>query len=497
MLFSDPKFLFVFLPAAWTIFHLLRTARGGREAIWLLIAASCVFYGWWSIYFLSLILAQIVINFFFARHLHKRQSRTVLWTGIAFNLILIGYFKYKNFFIGNLGDVIGLDWSRHLSALIIPLGISFHTFQQIALLVDVADEEADAPSLKHYLMFVLFFPQMIAGPIVLHREMAHQIVDTEKGGNQGLAWTGPGLVLLIFGLFKKVVIADSLAPVVDATFSWPGMHLQFAEAWFGIVAYALQLYFDFSGYSDMAVGLAAMFGFRLPFNFNVPFRSTSMIEYWKRWHITMTRFFTMYVYVPTSLGLTRTAMAGRYRHWPMFAMATVVPTLAAFLASGLWHGAGWTFIVFGLVNAIGLIVNHLWRELKILRLWSGVAWLFTAVTILVTLVYFRSASLEQAHYFLGRMFLPSQIVLPDWAWKIGQRLNVPVMPYEVFTRGSFTVRQMLLVLIAAPLSVLLPNPVIKPLEIKPSFKIAFACAAMLWLTMGLINEPRTFLYFQF
>jgi alginate O-acetyltransferase complex protein AlgI len=494
MLFTDPVFIFAFLPASLVLFHLIRRYGGGRAAIWLLLVASMAFYAYWSLKYLALLIGQILLNYLFAKQLSKSQSRALLWVGIGANLLLLGYFKYRNFFLENIGYLTGVNF--HLAALFVPLGISFHTFQQITYLADVADGEEDVPPLPQYMLFVLFFPQLIAGPIVLHREMGRQLSSLAKDKLLNAGMFGNGFAIFCFGLFKKVCLADNLANFVDITFQWP-LHLQFIEAWFAAIGYALQLFFDFSGYSDMAVGLGLMFGFLLPFNFNTPFAATSMIEYWKRWHITMTRFFTMYCYSPLALASHRAVDDRNIGGVRAFILCIAGPTLLTFLASGLWHGAGWTFIVFGLVNGIGLLINHAWRELKLPKLPKLLGWFFTAITILITLVYFRSGSLAQADAILKAMFFPSGIALPLWADGVASHVHLPVTFFEVFQAANFTAHYVCLLLLFAPLAVLLPNPAMKPNWIQPSFRTAFAVAGMLWLTMGWLGEPRTFLYFQF
>jgi alginate O-acetyltransferase complex protein AlgI len=222
-----------------------------------------------------------------------------------------------------------------------------------------------------------------------------------------------------------------------------------------------------------------------------------MTEYWKRWHITMTRFFTMYCYTPVSLAAHRVIADRDIRGVPAFLLGIAWPTLVAFLASGLWHGAGWTFIVFGLVNAIGLMINHAWREAKMPRLPKLLGWSLTMITILVTLVYFRSESMAQAHSILRAMFLPDRLALPLWADGLAARLGLSATFFEVFQAANFTAHFAFLLLLLAPLSILLPNPAMQPFKVTPSFRTAFALAAMVWLTLGWLGEPRTFLYFQF
>jgi alginate O-acetyltransferase complex protein AlgI len=326
--------------------------------------------------------------------------------------------------------------------------------------------------------------------------MGQQLAGAAEGKMRRDFPFGPGFALFCFGLFKKVCLADNLANFVDTTFQWP-MHLQFIEAWCGAVGYALQLYFDFSGYSEMAIGLGLMFGFLLPVNFNIPFAATSMIEYWKRWHITMTRFFRMYCYTPIAMAAHSMTTKRKIGGVSAFLLCTGTPTIVAFLASGLWHGAGWTFIVFGLVNGVALLVNHGWRAAKMPALPGLLGWLLTIVASLVSLVYFRSESLTQAHAILKAMFLPGAIALPLWAGAVASRLGLPVRFFDVFEAANFTARYLILLALFAPLAVLLPNPALNPMKIQPSARTALVVAAMIWLTAGWLGEQRTFLYFQF
>ena len=265
MVFSDPVFILGFLPITLLVFHAVRLAGNGTAAVATLIAASMAFYAYWSVPFLFLLLGQIAVNYVLALGIQREtHARKLFLLAVIFNLCLLGYFKYRNFFLENLGDLIGVHFV--LSHLVVPLAISFHTFQQIALLADVKDGDAEVPPLLNYVFFVLFFPQLIAGPIVLHREMGKQVTATREGRGLGFAMLAPGLFLFLLGLFKKICLADNISFFADLAFD-PSMALTTAEAWAGSIAYALQLYFDFSGYSDMAVGLGLMFGFRLPYNF--------------------------------------------------------------------------------------------------------------------------------------------------------------------------------------------------------------------------------------
>ncbi|MDX6502309.1 MAG: alginate O-acetyltransferase complex protein AlgI [Blastocatellia bacterium] len=497
MVFSDPVFIVGFLPAALIIFHLLRVAANGTAATASLVGLSMVFYAYWSVPFLFLLLGQIGMNYLLALGIEQRRSRGLFWLAVLFNLCLLGYFKYRNFFLENFEAVSGLHFQ--LSHLVVPLAISFHTFQQIALLADVKDDEVKVPPLLNYVFFVIFFPQLIAGPIVLHREMGKQVALTRDGNGLGLSMFAPGLFLFAFGLFKKICLADNIATFADMAFT-PHQLLSMPEAWAGAISYALQLYFDFSGYSDMAVGLGLMFGFRLPFNFLIPYASPSMIEYWKRWHITMTRFFTMYTYMPVALAATRTAMTRGYGPLRFFLLATLIPTILTFLLSGLWHGAGWTFIMFGLVNGIGLGINHAWKAAKLGHVPRLVGWALTMVTILVTLVYFRSTSIAQANAILGSMFIPANLLtVPAWVltylpWPV---LRDHVGSFTLFAEASTTAHMIGWIILLGPLSLLLPPLSAQPDRLQPTWRMGFAMASMAWLVLGFIDQPRSFLYFAF
>jgi D-alanyl-lipoteichoic acid acyltransferase DltB (MBOAT superfamily) len=495
MVFSDPVFIVGFLPIALIIFHLLRVGVNGNAAVASLVGLSMFFYAYWSVPFLFLLLAQIGVNYLFARQLAERPRRGLFLAAVILNLCLLGYFKYRNFFLENLGDVIGHQF--HLTHLIVPLAISFHTFQQIALLADVKDGDAEVPPFLNYVFFVVFFPQLIAGPIVLHREMGRQVVATREGRGIGMSMFGPGLILFAFGLFKKVCLADNISTYADQAFQ-AGQGLQTVEAWAGAIAYALQLYFDFSGYSDMAVGIALMFGFRLPFNFLIPYAAPSMIEYWKRWHITMTRFFTMYTYMPVALSATRYAMARDMGRTGTFLLATAIPTFFTFLLSGLWHGAGWTFIFFGIVNGVGLVINHAWKAAKLPMPHRMIGWALTMTTILVTLVYFRSTSLAQAHYILGQMFWPRHLLqIPGWAIVYFPHAALQIGNYDLFGDAKNASQMLGWILALFPLALLLPPLSATPDKLKPSWSMAFSLASMAWLILGFIDQPRSFLYFAF
>lgn len=356
MLFNSFEFILAFLPVVYAGYLLLwRSVRGLALLSWL-IAASIFYYGWWSPRYLLLIAGLIVGNFACAGLIQRfrREERpgaadAMMWLGIAANLVLLGYFKYTNFLVESLNEVAGT--ALMVAPVLLPVGISFFTFQKIAYLVDARYAEPAPHTLLQFCLFVLFFPQLLAGPITHHREILPQFADPDRFRPQTINLV-VGFSIFTLGLFKKVVLADSFAEVATPVFTAAerGMPLDALAAWRGTVAYGLQLYFDFSGYSDMAIGLARMFGIYLPLNFNAPYRATGIVDFWRRWHMTLSRFLQVYLYIP--LGGNRHGNAHRY--------ANLMTTM---LLGGLWHGAGWNFVLWGGLHGAFLIVNHAWRRL--------------------------------------------------------------------------------------------------------------------------------------
>lgn len=374
-----------------------------RFAISWLVGASLFFYGWWNPAYLGLILVSILFNYVTGTALRNpgqhSPNKRLLVLGVAANLGLLGYFKYTNFFVGNLNSITGADF--HLETIILPLAISFFTFQQITYLVDSYKGETHEPDFLRYCLFVTFFPQLIAGPIVHHKEMIPQYAkDSVYSPNQ--KHLAAGITLFVIGLFKKVVLADGIAGYATPVFNAAevGTTLTFLEAWIGALAYTFQLYFDFSGYSDMAIGLGGMFGIQLPWNFNSPYKAKNIIEFWRRWHITLSRFLKDYVYIP--LGGNRKGKVRRYLN----VMITMV-------LGGLWHGAGWTFVMWGTLHGFYLLINHGWRALRRAlghnlktKSWlvRGTAQVVTFIAIVVGWVFFRSETFGGATHILLTMF---------------------------------------------------------------------------------------------
>jgi alginate O-acetyltransferase complex protein AlgI len=411
MLFNTYAFILGFLPLTLLLFHGLRGAGFARSSAGFLALLSLVFYGWWNPIYLLLIVPLMLVNFALAARIVPRDgrwpraARPLLVLGIVLNLATLGYFKYANFFVDNLNTVAGLDLV--LGKVVLPIGISFFTFQKIAFLVDAYRNRVDRLNFVDYVLFVTFFPQLIAGPIVHHSEVIRQFRDQTRVSMQTIAL---GVTIFMIGLAKKVLLADTAAryasPLFDAVAA--GARPDVLAAWGAALAYTVQLYFDFSGYSDMAIGGGLLFGIRLPINFASPYKAESIIEFWHRWHITLSRFLREYLYIP--LGGNRQGPARRY-----------VNLMITMLLGGLWHGAGWTFVVWGALHGFYLVVNHLWCALRShvggdpetsTRLGRRLGQSITFVAVVVAWVFFRSEDLGTAVRMLLAMSGNNGLELP-------------------------------------------------------------------------------------
>jgi D-alanyl-lipoteichoic acid acyltransferase DltB (MBOAT superfamily) len=434
MLFNSYEFILVFLPAALAGFFLLGRSSRDWALGWLTIA-SLVFYAWWRPINVLIIGPAILVNFVLARLLlrlgadatRRSWANTVLLLGIAFNVAFLGYFKYRNFIGTAINDMAGTDFA--LTQIILPLGISFITFQKIAFLVDVHGQRVEKFTFREYCLFVLFFPQLIAGPIVHFREVMPQF--RQVPCRLDATNLSAGLTLFCCGLFKKVVLADGIAPYVTPIYesAAAGGEATLFPAWIAAMGFTLQIYFDFSGYSDMALGLGRCFGVRLPANFDSPLKASSIIDFWSRWHMTLTRFLTAYLYNPLLLALTRRrlasgmpGLAGRNTSGAAFVQLLAVPTLLTLFISGLWHGAGYVFILWGLLHGVYLTINHAWR-LFAPRLWPSresyaasmrrVGWGITFLAVVASMALFRSSTVVAAGEILQGMLGLNGISLPQ------------------------------------------------------------------------------------
>ena len=391
MLFSAPEFIFVFLPIVFLGYYLSVRIAGKTVGSAFLALASLFFYAWWKPIYLPLIVVSILVNYGVGSCLIRGSTkegsgkRAWLILGIVFNLGLLGYFKYSWFAVETVAEVVGSSF--RMEPLLLPLAISFFTFQQIAFLVDAYKGEVAPVSLPSYALFVSFFPQLIAGPIVHHREMMPQFAAEKRHWPTWLN-VEQGLRIFLIGLAKKLIIADTLARYADG--GWSSVeHLSFYYAWGTTLCYTFQLYFDFSGYSDMALGAARFFGIHLPYNFNSPYKALSIQDFWKRWHMTLSRWLKEYLYIP--MGGNRRGKLLTYRN-----------LFITFLLGGIWHGAGWTFMIWGAMHGVGCMIHRWWSRFGI-RIPGFVAWLITFVFVHIGWVFFRAPSLNAAWKMIENM----------------------------------------------------------------------------------------------
>jgi D-alanyl-lipoteichoic acid acyltransferase DltB (MBOAT superfamily) len=538
MLFNSYEFLFAFMPLTLVLFLLLGRSSRNLALGWLIVA-SLVFYAWWRPINLPIIAVSLAVNFTIARLLQRlaadeRQARwrtALLILGIIFNVCFLGYFKYTNFVLGAVNDIADTHFVLH--QIVLPLGLSFITFQKIAFLLDVHAGRIEAFSLRDYLLFVLFFPQLIAGPIVHYREMMPQFhanpcrFDRES--------VGVGLTMVCFGLFKKVVLADGTAayvtPIYQHATAAGGVSL--FPAWLAAVGFTLQIYFDFSGYSDMAAGLARCFGVRLPLNFYSPLQASSIIDFWSRWHVTLTRFLTAYLYNPLLLALTRRRFAhgltgGHKASIGGFLELLAGPTLLTMFVSGVWHGAGYLFIVWGLLHGMYLITNHGWRLLvprlgwnkdSYARAMRPLGFALTFLAVVLSMVFFRAPNLHAAGDVLRGMVGLHGVEVPH---VIAEKLHGH-LPHGFASAENLGIKdflqQNLWLLGVLAIALLLPNsiqilrlhdPVLgaqerlantgliaRPLRWNATLPWALAIALLAAVAVMRVGGPSEFLYWQF
>ena len=473
MLFNSTEFLSWFLPCTVIGFFLLSYLKLRQLSMLWLIAASLLFYSWWKLDYVLVLIGSMAANYFIGHMLSKRNKKPVLIIGIIFNLSLLGYFKYVIFFSDIFSMITGIDFA--LAYVALPLGISFFTFQQIAYLVDTYEGITKEHDLIKYALFVTFFPQLIAGPIVHHREIMPQF-DRKETFLFNIQDFSVGITLFTIGLFKKVVIADNIAIHSDKVFfaASSGAELTFFVAWAGAVAFTLQLYFDFSAYSEMAIGLGRIFGVHLPINFNSPYKAASIIEFWRRWHMTLTRFLMSYLYNPVVLRLTRrrhllgkdTLQSGAPKVGP-FIVLLAWPTLLTMFLAGVWHGAGFQFMIFGVLHGSYIVANHAWRGL-----WRAAGWrrfrgrfrflgvFVTFASVVVSLVFFRAENLAQARVILEGMSGVNGVAIPatfrDDVIQLSPKL-VDLLPFEWTTLLSST--QIIWLASLMVVVWVLPNPI--------------------------------------
>lgn len=398
MVFSSLEFIYLFLMPTLAVFIFLRHYGWEKGIIWWLITASLIFYAWWSVTYLLLLLTSVVVNFLIHKQLLKTPSRLILGLGTAANLAALGYFKYADFLIANLNLLANMQLP--LLNVILPLAISFFTFQQISFLFDTYHKKIEYCDFSKYCLFVVFFPQLIAGPIVLQKHTIPQfnmsVFNKSVFNNLSV-----GLTLFGIGLFKKVVLADSMAPIANQVFNLAheGHAIPTEAAWLGILAYSFQIYFDFSGYCDMALGLARLFGITLPINFNSPYQALNIVDFWRRWHMTLSAFLRDYLYIP--FGGSRNGKLRQY-----------AALMATMLLGGLWHGASWNFVFWGMLHGAYLTINHGWTALtKNSALVNAVPPIIarvlshglTMLAVMIAWVFFRAENFSDAILVLDGM----------------------------------------------------------------------------------------------
>jgi len=456
LLFNSYEFMFLFLPLTFAGFFFLGH-RGKKEwaTLWLVLA-SFFFYGYWDMRYVPLLFGSICFNYFVGRQLEVNNGhKGWLIFGIVINVLLLGYFKYTDFFLSTVNAVAGANLFD-LPHIVLPLGISFFTFTQTAYLVDAYRGEAKNHSFVTYCEFVTIFPHLIAGPIINHKEMIPQFV-ADKTFRINYENIALGLTIFTFGLFKKVVIADKLAVYANDAFSHTDS-LNFVEAWVGALGYTLQLYFDFSGYSEMAIGLALLFNLKMPVNFNSPYQARSIIDFWRRWHMTLGLWVKNYLYIPM----------GGNRHGEFKKMRNLFVSM---LIIGLWHGAGWTFIIWGGLHGVLLMINHVWRKTSI-SLPRVLNWGMTFLCVVICWVFFRAGSINEAMSVLRSMT-------------------------DVQSLGTHRVKTLAGLWGAVAILTVVSNPLVFVKEFKTDYIWFVVVAAVMLYTLCQFSQISDFLYFQF
>lgn len=515
MLFNSHIFVLLFLPITLIGFFLAARLGTNVGRYWLL-AASLIFYGWWSVPFLGLLIVWMISNYLIGHQIAKVHARhgpngSRIWAigGISANLLALGYYKYATFFAGTLAALTGIEFA--LGAVILPLAISFHTFQQIAYLADLQRGQNPKYCLSDYMLFVSFFPQLIAGPIVHHYELLPQLKSNKTFRFQDDRFA-EGVAFFVIGLVKKLALADPLSGLAAPMFATagaapPGM----AEAWFAAIAFALGLYFDFSAYSDMAIGLARMFGVRLPYNFNSPYKSTSIIEFWRRWHITLSRFLRDYLYIPL----------GGNRKGPTRRSVNLFVTM---LLGGLWHGASWTFVIWGGLHGLYLLINHGWNGFCARRSERGTpvslgpvfSQVLTLLAVVFAWTFFAAPGFNSAISVIGGMIGLNGPMRSDTIDLVAQTIFIAGPGHALQNSGISGVISQLgnftAFVTAVAVVLLLPNsqeivdrkrsdtdstPVVGRIRFHPGVANGLVAASLFLFSLMLMSDVREFVYFQF
>lgn len=479
MSFSSFEFIFIFLPLVLIIyFGMSRFVTRTVQHIFLIVA-SLVFYGYADPRYIILILSSIAINYISARGIEsidqKHLRKTIFTLAILFNVLLLGYYKYYNFFVHNINDILNTNIGT-LKLLILPLGISFFTFQQIAFLISIWKKEDKVPNLTDYTLFITFYPQIVAGPIVFWKDVATQY-QNEKNRFFDTDNFNRGLYIFAIGLFKKVMIADSLSLFTTNGFINELGYLSFGGAWITSLAFTMRIFFDFSGYSDMAIGLAKMMNINLPVNFYSPYKSKSITEFWKRWHITLGRSLAVLIYYP--LGGNRKGLA-----------RTCFNLFMVFLVSGIWHGAAWTFVIWGIAHGVVRVFEKLFDK-YLDKIPSFIRVFFTFMFVNAAWVLFNSYTLDRALLILKQMFWPDKISFEG----INNLANDMVLRY---TSEVQTVYVLLFMAVTMSITFIYKkNSIDLYNQFRATKTNAFITALLLSITVFNLSRAVTFIYFNF
>lgn len=508
MLFNSYEFLLLFLPVTMAGYFVIGRSSQSMAAAWL-AAASLFFYGWWDVRYLTLLTGSIVGNFVLGKAIAVRsqcaEGKRLLALAVTTNLLLLAYYKYADFFIATTNAITG--WQLNLLHVVLPLGISFFTFTQIAFLVDAYRGLAKEYHFVNYVLFVTYFPHLVAGPVLHHKEMMPQFEMT-RNYRPHASDLAIGVTLFVIGLAKKVLIADNLADYSGGVFD-SKQQVSFFVAWGGTLAYGLQLYFDFSGYSDMAIGLSRLFGVRLPLNFNSPYKAPNIVEFWRRWHMTLSRFLRDYLYFP--LGGNRQGRLRRHCN-----------LMATMLLGGLWHGAGWNFVIWGGLHGLFLVINHAWQSLRPAignptRLARTLSVSLTFLCVTFAWVFFRSPDVPSAVRVLSGLAGLDGVLLPaSLVSRVpGMQSIIDTIGLGTFLGGTTKfITNWMWVCAAGVVAFACPNSQELLRRYRPAFRNqpSTATLSLLWrptsrwawyigtlfaLCVLSLSRPSEFLYFQF
>lgn len=489
MLFNSYEFIFFFLPTTFGIYFWLNKKRLTQASKAWIVFASLFFYSWWNIIYLPLILGSILFNFTVGSAISRANSssskkglsrKTLLAFGIVANILLLGYFKYMDFFIANTNILIGTQWD--LLHIVLPLGISFFTFTQIAYLVDAYRDEVKEMDYLNYTLFVTFFPHLLAGPILHHKEMMPQF-DTIKNKAINYKNISAGIFLFSIGLFKKVVIADTFAQWANTGFETTHA-LNLFEAWATSLSYTFQLYFDFSGYTDMALAVALLFNIKLPINFNSPYKALNIQDFWRRWHITLSRFLRDYIYIP--LGGNRKGEFSTYAN-----------LFTVFLIGGLWHGASWMFIAWGALHGIAIVLHRAWQQMG-QKMNTVLAWFITFNFINITWIFFRAKDWTQASNIIQGMMGGNGIMLPEKYAKYVGNVQESILQFgTVYEHINGTVQTTGYIIFGFIMVLTLKNSMQLLENFKPNWLNLIFTLTIFLTAVSMMSRVSEFLYFNF